>query len=136
MENNYINDIIPNNNNDLKYEREFWLRFLFKQLIFLPVICINCGNNRINLTEYNTLANPFVGRCTYNKCSKLYYLREKTFFGLVPKTPASTVFYILKLWILEKKMLMKYLLNLIQIIPKYLLVKRKFWRFYIKQEFI
>lgn len=79
MENNYINDIIPNNNNDLKYEKEFWLRFLFKQLIFLPVIYINCGNNRINLTEYNTLANPFVGRCTYNKCRKIYYLRDKTF---------------------------------------------------------
>ena len=64
-------DILPNTNNDINYERKFWIKFLINQIIFLPIICTNCGNNRINLTENNTLAKPYIGRCTYNKCRKI-----------------------------------------------------------------
>ena len=73
-------DIIPNASNNINYERKFLIKFLINQIIFLPIICANCGNNRINLTEKNTIANPYIGRCTYNKCRKIYYLKEKNIF--------------------------------------------------------
>jgi len=33
MENDFIQDILPNVNNDINYERKFWVRFAIKQLI-------------------------------------------------------------------------------------------------------
>ena len=62
-----------------------------------------CGKIGINVTDHNTLLNPYVGRCTYNRCRKIYYLRDKTFFSIFPKTNISTILYIIKLWISENK---------------------------------
>ena len=102
-EKKFIQDILPNVNNDIKYERKFWVRFVINQLIVIPLICINCGKNNISLTENNTPTNPYIGRCSFNKCRKIYYLKDKTFLGLFQKRNFSTVLYILKLWNLEKK---------------------------------
>ena len=103
MEKDFIQDISPNVNNDINYERKYWLKFIIKQLIIIRVICTNCNNINISLTENNTLANPYIGRCSFYKCQKIYYLKNNSFLHLFPKTNVSTVLYILKLWLIEKK---------------------------------
>ena len=104
--NNNLNciDILPNKTNDLTYERKFWISHILYKIIIIPIVCKLCGNNNVCITEYNTLANPYVGRCSYNKCRKIHFLKAKTFLDLFPKQSASTIMYILKLWLIEKKM--------------------------------
>ena len=71
----------------------------------VPVLCTLYGYNGINLTNNDTLAIAYIGRCNNNKCWKVYYLRNKTFFVLFPKTNINTIIFIIKLWIFEKKIL-------------------------------
>ena len=93
------------------YKRKFWVSYILKIFIIIPSFCKICGNNTINITDHNTLANPLIGRCTRNSCRKIYYLREQTFLSFFPKTIASTIMYIIKLWILEKKIIMKFIIK-------------------------
>ena len=97
-------DIKLNSTNNIEYERFIWQTFILNKLIIIPIMCTLCGYNGINLTNNDTLANPYIGR--FNKCRKVYYLRNKTFFALFPKTNISTIIFIIKLWIFEKKILM------------------------------
>ena len=104
MEEYNINEIIPNQNNDITYERKFWSKYVIPKLIVIPHICQLCGNNNVTVNEYNSLANPYVERCTYNKCRKIYYRKKnKTFFNYFQKQTVSTILYIIKIWLLEKK---------------------------------
>ena len=96
-------DIFPNQTNDLAYERKFWNQHLLQKIIFIPLICHLCGNYNVSLTEYKTLANPYIGRCTSNKCRKIFFLKTKTFLDFFPKQSDSIVLYVLKLSIIEKK---------------------------------
>ena len=100
---NATNDIQLNSNNSITTERKIWEIFMLKIFVILPTICQLCGNIGINVTDHNTSLNPYVGWCTYNRCRKIYYLRDKTFFSLFPKTNISTILYIIKLWISENK---------------------------------
>ena len=68
-------------------------------------------NNSINITDNNTLPNSLIGRCIRNAFQKIYFLREQTFLSLFPKAKYSTILYIIKLWILEKKIVMKLIIK-------------------------
>ena len=92
-----------NINISIENERKFWTNYLLKTLFIIPIICINCGNNGINVYDNNTIINPIVARCRKSACRKIYYLRENTFLSNFPKTPASLVMLILREWILEEK---------------------------------
>ena len=96
-------NIKSNSTNNIEYERYIRKTFILYNLIIVPVMCTLCGYNGINLTNNDTLANPYIDRCNNNKCRKVYYLRNKTFFALFPKTNISTIIFIIKLWIFEKK---------------------------------
>lgn len=98
-----LQNIRLNTNNDIQFERNIWLEYFIKIFVMVPSICYLCGNTKITVYQNNSLANPFIGRCTNCHCRKYYYLRDKTFFSLFPKTIVSTILYIMKLWILEKK---------------------------------
>ena len=76
---------------------------IINKLIFLPIICSLYRYTHININNNNTLSNPYIGRCNNNKCRRIYYSREKTFFSLFPKTNISTILYIIKILLLEKK---------------------------------
>ena len=57
----------------------------------------------MNLNEYNSVYYPFIVRCSNRNCRKIHFLKEYTIFGHFPKTMASTILFILKLWIFESK---------------------------------
>lgn len=111
MEDYKISEILPNKNNDITYERKFLGKYVIPKLIVIPLICELCGNLNVTLNEYNSLANPYVARCTYNKCRKIYFLKNKTFLNYFPKQKVSIILYILKLWLIEKIIQMKFLVN-------------------------
>ena len=92
-----------NTNKDINFERNIWNMFIINKLIFLPIIFSLCRYTRINIKNNNTLSNPCIARCNNNKCRRIYYLREKTFFLLFPKINITTILYIMKIWLLEKK---------------------------------
>ena len=46
--------------------------------------------------------NPVIGRCSWNHYRKFIYLREKTFLSYFPRTPASVIFNIIYLWLIDK----------------------------------
>ena len=62
-----------------------------------------CCNTNVYLTEQDSLGNTFISRCSYFKCRKKHFLKEFTIFDAFPQTMASTILYILKLWIIESK---------------------------------
>ena len=86
-------------------ERTFWNENLIDKYIKLPKICPLCSKQNINKIQNNTLNNPILGKCT--KCGKNIYLRQNSIFGLFPRTPASIIFNIIRLWLLEEKNLNK-----------------------------
>ena len=86
-----ISDINPNADNTNTRERIFWKKFIIGFLVIIPINCDLCGNQHITLNEHNTLSNPYTGRCTNKICRKAYFLRDKTFLGLFPKTNTSTI---------------------------------------------
>ena len=94
---NNINDITIEN------ERSFWYKFLLVAVITVPITCQFCNRNSINLYNNDTLNNPVIARCCWNKCRKTIFLRQKTFLQHFPLTPASILFKIIYLWIIEKK---------------------------------
>ena len=78
---------------DILYERSIWDKYLIGNLIELPE---ECPYKKINLTEYNSLSNPYVCRCSKNSCHKIIYLKDYTLFNLFPRTNLSTFLYIIK----------------------------------------
>ena len=99
----YTNDIQLNSNNNLQFEKKIWNKYVLNILVILPIICTLCGNNNINIYDYESICNPYGGRCTSAKCRAIYYLRAKTILDMLPLTKVSTILYIFKLSILEKK---------------------------------
>lgn len=57
----------------------------------------------MHLNEYNSVYNTFIVRCSNHKCRKIHFLKEYTIFGRFPKAMASTILFIIKLWIFESK---------------------------------
>lgn len=57
----------------------------------------------MKLNEYNTIYNLYVNRYSSNKCRKIVFLKENTFFSLFTNTPVSIILNILKLCLLDKK---------------------------------
>ena len=79
------------------------MEYIIGKLIDLPTKCETCGNQHMNLNEYNSLYKPFIVRCSNRNCRKIHFLKEYTIFGHFPKTIASTILFILKLWLFESK---------------------------------
>jgi len=99
----FLNDIKLNPQNNIEIEKYIWNKFVLKIIILLPSFCNLCNNKSINIYDNNSIYNPYIGKCTNAKCRKMFYLRQGTILGLYPKTPVSTILYIIKMFILEKK---------------------------------
>ena len=85
MEDYKISEILPNKNNDITYERKFWSKYVIPKLIVIPLICQLFRNNNATLNEYNSLANQYVARCTYNKFKINIFPKKQNFFKLFSK---------------------------------------------------
>jgi hypothetical protein len=83
-------------------ERMFWYKFVLLAIITVPIICPLCHKGSVNLQNNPTINNPLIGRCSWNQCRKIKYLREKTFLSYFPRTPASIIFKIINLWLVDK----------------------------------
>ena len=55
----------------------------------------------MNEKENNSLNIPIVYKCS--KCGKIIYLRQNNFYSLFPRTPASVIHNILKIWLLGEQ---------------------------------
>ena len=95
--------INPNLTSNLNIERNIWKNCILDKLIDIPKKCPLCGYSNVNITEYNSLNNPYIARCSKAKCRKIIYLREGTLFAHFPKTACSNILYVIKLWLLENK---------------------------------
>ena len=93
-----------NNITDINIENEriFWYKFVLVAIITIPITCPLCHKGTINLQNNPTINNPIIGRCSWNHCRKIIYLREKTFLSYFPRTPASVIFKIINLWLVDK----------------------------------
>jgi predicted DNA-binding protein YlxM (UPF0122 family) len=96
-------EIEPNKFSDINFEREIWKTYIIDKLLNKPDKCPICAYPNINITEYNTLNNPYIARCSKSKCRKIIYLREGTVFNHFPRTTVSNILYIIKLWLFDNK---------------------------------
>ena len=94
-------NFVINNTYDIFIERNIWKNYILDLLIELPDKCSLCANKFDNLTEINSIFNPYIGRCSNNKCRTNFFLKDYTIFGYFPKTMASTILYVIKLWIFK-----------------------------------
>ena len=94
-------EIKPNRNSDISFEREIWIQFILNKLIAMPSKCPLCSYPNTSLNQYNSLNNPYIGRCSFSKCRKIIFLREGTFFSYFPRTSVSDILYIIKLWLFQ-----------------------------------
>ena len=106
MELNFENNssiVKANSKNNINYERELWRKYLLYKIFIIPILWTLYGKNNINIYDNNCLNNPIIARCINIECRKTFYLRDKTFFDKYPRIYVSTLLYIIKLWISEKK---------------------------------
>ena len=87
-------------NINISNERKYWYENIINIFVKIPKICPNCSKHNVNEKDNNTLNNPILFKCS--KCGKVIYLRNNSFFGLFPRTPASLIDYIIKRWLLEE----------------------------------
>ena len=109
--------ITPNSTSNLNIERNIWKNCIIDKLIDIPKKCPLCGYSNVNITEYNSLNNPYIATCYKANCRKIIYLREGTIFAHFPKTACSNILYVIKLWLLENKNTMEIHKNLKTISP-------------------
>ena len=91
----------PNRFSDITFEREIWKTYAIDKLLNKPDKCPLCTYPNINITEYNTLNNSYIARCSNCKCRKIIYLREG--INHFPRTTVSNILYIIKLWLFDNK---------------------------------
>ncbi len=92
-------------------ERAYWANELLGRYIQLPESCRLCNSTNIALSKNHSLCSPYLARCRH--CNIKMYLRDNTFFSLFPRTPASLINGILKMWLIEKKMRHRTLIRLV-----------------------
>ena len=68
----------------------------------MPTTCPRCHSN-IYLYDNNTIINPYIAKCANHYCRKYFYLRDKSFYNLFPKTAISFVRYVINLSLTEEK---------------------------------
>lgn len=88
-------------NIDIFTERNYWKANLIKKFIIIPKACPLCASNNIHEIENSSLNNPILYKCT--KYGKLLYLRKNNIFELFPRTPASLIHNVIKLWLIGEK---------------------------------
>ena len=96
---NKISDEIKWNIN-ITTEREYWYNHLLKTFIKVPFECPNCKKN-VKEKENNSFNNPIVYKCS--KCGKIIYLRQYNFYSLFPRTTASAIHNIVKMWLIGEQ---------------------------------
>ena len=64
--------ISPNLTSNLIIERNIWKNCILNKLIDIPKKCPLFGNSNVNITEYNSLNNPYIARCSKLIVEKLF----------------------------------------------------------------
>ena len=72
-------------------------------LIKKPDRCLLCNYNSISIIKNNTINKPYAARYSNSHCKNIFYLRQNSFLDEFPRTAASIILYILKLWIRDDK---------------------------------
>lgn len=78
-----------------------WDKFTIDKLIAKPTKSPIRDYPNANLIENNTLNNSYLSWCFNSKCHKTIYLRESDIFNYFPRTAASNILYIIKLWLID-----------------------------------
>ena len=110
---------------DVESERQFWKLILLNNIIFSPKNCPKCYKLSVNINDNESLHNPIIARCSSSTCRKIIYLRENTFFNFFPRTPASLIILIIKIWFIEKNNVNEIYQKLKQKILNYDISKQK-----------
>ena len=90
------------NTKDLKWEIDFKKELLFretkvlKSLVYHPAVCPKCKQS-------NDILNPYYIKCTRSACQKRESLRKYSILNLANIIPASIIYEIIILFIIEKK---------------------------------
>ena len=75
---------------------------MLKDVYQKPKICWRCQSN-VYLYDNNTIINPYIARYTNHKYRKYFYLKEKSFNNLFPKTAISIERLVINLSLTEEK---------------------------------
>ena len=75
---------------------------MLDKYIPIPKECINCNHGVINLINQNNETNPIIGKSNYYKCNRNIRLRKGIIFEFYMHTPASVLYKIIELWILDE----------------------------------
>ena len=84
-------------------KKNFDLKYILDKLVEKPNKCKLCNYTSISIVVNNTLNNPYIRKYSNSQCRKIIYLRENTFLNEFPRTPASIILYVLKLWLIDDK---------------------------------
>ena len=87
---------------NIETERAFWNKYLLDKNIPIPKYCINFNHGIINLINQDNDTNPIIGKYNYYKCNRNILLRKGTIFEFHKHTPASVLYKIIELWILDE----------------------------------
>ena len=99
------------NTKDLKWEIEFKKELLFweikvlKSLVYHPAVCPKCkyATYKIYKKQSNDILNPYYIKCIRSACQKRESLRKYSILNLANIIPASIIYEIIILFIIEKK---------------------------------
>ena len=89
---------------DFNNEYLFWSNFIINKWIQIDYICPSCKKKSMKIKKNSkSILNPIKLKCSYNKCRKSVNIRDKTFFGLYPKTPISVIIKIIEYFLIDGK---------------------------------
>ena len=94
------------------YRKELLESKFNKKIYNKPKACPLCASNNIHEIENSSLNNPLLYKCT--KCGKLLYLIKNNIFELFPRTPASLIHNVIKLWLIGEKNAINIYKNLVE----------------------
>ena len=88
-----------------KEEKIFWNKVLIPNLIYLPSYCPKCKRNTFSINEAQKvdIINPYFLRCSNKSCRYKSSMRTYSILKFVKRIPASIVYAIIKMFIIEKK---------------------------------
>ena len=78
-------------------DKEYALSLVNKGILIKPLICPNCGKNKITINKYpNLKTTNLCFRCMWYKCKKIIPIRETSFFSYFAKININECLEVIK----------------------------------------